>query len=199
MPMPTDTRLRCEIAALQEDVAVRDEIIRSLERRVNELHKELTRRDVDELTGMRNLRWLREWWSELQDPGNVIGAVVFVDVNGLKRVNDTYGHKTGDRVIAHVASALIASGCYGVRYGGDEFLMLIPSGWDVEGTISKVIDCMAASSIPTRDGHVVVTASFGVRILDPSHDLWRMIGDADTAMYEAKRARSGESGYRIVR
>ena len=185
--MTTDTmhteRLLATIDDLQANVA-------SLEQMIDELRRELRCRDIDELTGMHNLRWLREFWSGLHQPSTAIGAVAFLDVDLLKRINDTYGHKAGDRVITHVAAVLIASGCYGVRYGGDEFLLLIPAGWNIVETLDQIVRDIAARPVRTRDGEITVVVSCGARIVEDEVDLHQMIGDADSAMYEIKRARS---------
>jgi len=187
VPMTTDTmhteRLLATIDDLQANVA-------SLEQMIDELRRELRCRDIDELTGMHNLRWLREFWSGLHQPSTAIGAVAFLDVDLLKRINDTYGHKAGDRVITHVAAVLIASGCYGVRYGGDEFLLLIPAGWNIVETLDQIVRDIAARPVRTRDGEITVVVSCGARIVEDEVDLHQMIGDADSAMYEVKRARS---------
>lgn len=195
----SNTELQATIAELRTNVADRDGIIAALEQRIDELTKELYCRDIDELTGLYNLRWLREWWAGLRRPSDTVGAVVFVDVDLLKRINDTYGHKVGDRVISHVASVLISSGCYGVRYGGDEFLLLVPAGWDTAATLDRIVTSITSSSIPARGESITVAVSCGARIVDDQMDLWQMIHDADTAMYEVKRERSGVTGYRIVR
>lgn len=192
------TRFQATIDALRADVADRDNLIESLEKMIDALNEELRCRDIDELTGMHNLRWLREFWSGLRQPSQTIGAVAFLDVDLLKRVNDTYGHKTGDRVITHVAAFLVASGCYGVRYGGDEFLLLVPAGWDVPTTLNRIVDNVVAHPIPTRDGSITVAVSCGARMVRDDMDLYRMIHDADVAMYEVKRARSGATGCRVV-
>jgi diguanylate cyclase (GGDEF)-like protein len=193
---PDVAELKATIDALRADVASRDALITSLERTIDELHGELHCRDIDELTGMHNLRWLREFWGSLHMPSAAISAVAFLDIDLLKRVNDTYGHKVGDRVITHVAAVLISSGCYGIRYGGDEFLLLVPAGWNVQATITQIVGNLAACPIPTRDGTITVAASCGVRMIDDDMDLYQLIHDADSAMYEVKRARSG--GFRIV-
>lgn len=191
MPKPDTTDPQAIIDTLRTEIAERDSIIASLEERIIELHQELDCRDVDELTGMHNRRWLREWWAGLRQPSTVVGAVALLDVDLLKRVNDTYGHKIGDRVITHVAAVLISSGCYGVRYGGDEFLLFIPAGWDVEATLDRIVTSISACPVPTRDDPITVTASCGARVVADGLDLWQMIGDADRAMYAAKRSRSG--------
>lgn len=185
------------IAALRAAIEDRDAIIAELNKEIDCIRAELFVRDVDELTGLHNLRWLREFWSSLRVPSSVIGAVVFMDVDLLKRINDTYGHKTGNRVITHVAAILAASGCYCVRYGGDEFLILVPAGWDVERTVDLIVERIAESPIPVSDGEIKVVVSCGARIVPPvDTDLHQLIHDADYAMYEVKRARTG--GCRIV-
>jgi diguanylate cyclase (GGDEF)-like protein len=194
------TRLQGQINALRADIADRDALIGSLEKTIDALHEELRCRDVDELTGMHNLRWLREFWSGLRQPAAAISAVAFLDVDLLKRVNDTYGHKVGDRVITHVAAVLASSGCYGVRHGGDEFLLLIPSGWDISATLNRIIDNIASCPIPTRDRDesITVVVSCGARVVEDGMDLYQMIHDADVAMYEVKRTRSGLAGCRVI-
>ena len=67
-------RLLATIDDLQANVA-------SLEQMIDELRRELRCRDIDELTGMHNLRWLREFWSGLHQPSTAIGAVAFLDVD----------------------------------------------------------------------------------------------------------------------
>lgn len=196
--MINDTPQKDLIAALVSDIASRDRTIAALERKIVELTDALECRDVDELTGLHNLRWLREWWAGMRRPADVVGAVAFIDVDGLKRVNDTYGHKIGDRVITHVAAVLISSGCFSVRYGGDEFLLFVPAGWDVRSTLDRIIDDIAACRIPTRDGVITVSASCGARIIT-DEDLWQMIHDADREMYGVKRAGSALVGCRIAR
>lgn len=185
------------VEALRAVVAERDATIAALHKEIDGLHAELFVRDIDELTGLHNLRWLREFWSSLRAPSATIGAVVFMDVDLLKRINDTYGHKTGNRVITHVAAVLIASGCYCVRYGGDEFLVLIPAGWNVIETVELIIERISAIPVPVPDGTITVGVSCGARIVpDGAMDLHGLIHDADYAMYEVKRTRTG--GCRIV-
>jgi diguanylate cyclase (GGDEF)-like protein len=176
------------------------ETIEQQEREIEALRRALADQDLDELTNLHNRRWLRRFWDALTDPEAEIGAVLFVDVDRLKPINDTYGHKVGDRVIAHVAAALVASGGYAVRLGGDEFLVLLPAGspWPPE-VKSKSIIRDVAEPIPAPGGAITVRVSIGIRIVDPADPapLWRMITDADQAMYAAKRDENGP-GYRVA-
>lgn len=175
------------------------ETIEQQEKEIEALQRALADQDLDELTGLHNRRWLRRFWDSLTTPEQEIGAVFFVDVDQLKPVNDTWGHKAGDRVIAHVAAALTASGGYAVRLGGDEFLVLLPTGtpWDPEVKAKEIIR-QVAEPVPVADGTITVRVSIGIRRVegaDPA-PLWRMISEADAAMYEAKRDEAGP-GYRL--
>jgi diguanylate cyclase (GGDEF)-like protein len=193
------------IDALRAELCCRDTMIDALraelccrDTMIDALRAELCCRDLDELTGMYNLRWLREFWSGLDRPADTIGAVAFLDVDLLKRVNDTHGHKVGDRVITHVAAVLMSSGCYGIRYGGDEFLVLVPAGWDIGATLNNIINDVAARPVPTRDDPIRVIVSCGARVVSDGADLHDLIKDADDAMYEVKRERSGSAGCRVI-
>ncbi|MCC7322320.1 MAG: diguanylate cyclase [Gemmatimonadaceae bacterium] len=124
-------------------------------------------------------------------------AVLFVDLDDFKQVNDALGHAGGDRVLQLTAEALAASvrGADTVsRHGGDEFLILLSevnSAADAEAVAEKVI---AAVSVAQRVGDVAVqvTASVGISLYpDDGIDATALIGHADTAMYQAKRRAPG--------
>lgn len=184
------TDLRAYATALRGDIQNRDRTIADMADQIATLEAALACRDIDELTGLHNLRWLREWWDSLTVPSATVGAVAFIDLDGLKPINDTYGHRTGDRVLTHVAAVLLSSGVYAVRYGGDEFLVFIPSGWDPSMTMVGITDRIAADPVPTREGSITASVSYGICPVTDT-DLHRMIGLADAAMYAAKRRRSG--------
>jgi len=160
------------------------------------LKQEIKNRDHDELTGLRNLRWLRSYWDSLPWPAASVAAVVFADVDGLKKVNDTYGHTMGDRIIVHVAAGIVSSGCHGIRYGGDEFIVLVPTGHDAVDDVNAIIEAVE-QPVPGPDGNIVVTMSLGIRIVDPHAKLHEMINEADRAMYQAKRG-NGKQRYTIA-
>lgn len=168
-----------------------EQAIQDLKDEVDNLRLELEARDRDELTGLHNLRWLRNFWNM---EGSTIGHVAFIDVNGLKPVNDTYGHKVGDRLLIHVATALAASGAYAVRYGGDEFLLLIPSRWDQGRTINGILEILHSEKINVQDGVIAASVSIGVTPLKPGMLLRHAIEKADEAMYAMKRRRAPGSG-----
>lgn len=121
-------------------------------------------------------------------------AVLFVDLDGFKAVNDTLGHGAGDVLLRQVGDRLVAA-LRGVdtiaRMGGDEFVVLLHV--DRSEAISEVADRLVVAMRPPfriDDDHVVeVTASVGVAVGDASEpDGERLLRDADLALYEAKAA-----------
>ncbi|MEO6517860.1 MAG: diguanylate cyclase [Pseudoxanthomonas sp.] len=120
-------------------------------------------------------------------------ALLFMDINHFKQINDTLGHATGDAVLKLVALRLATSVSDAdtvSRHGGDEFLILLPEvsqASDATRIASKII---AALSAPCRVGeHVLrLTASIGISIYpDDGDDAQLLINRADAAMYRAKR------------
>lgn len=132
-------------------------------------------------------------------------AVMFIDLDGFKAINDTCGHEVGDLVLKGVAKTL--AGLLRVedtlaRLGGDEFALVaeirnVPE--DAGLLAEKVISAIRAIDVPQTVGKRV-SASIGIAIHDPDNDpvdAQAMLDEADRAMYEAKRG--GKCGYRFAR
>lgn len=119
-------------------------------------------------------------------------AIAMVDVDGMKAVNDTYGHQVGDRVLVAVARALSRGDAVVGRYGGDEFLVVLPGyGREAaEAFRAEAQSALAALSVedPACSATLPVVASIGLAIYpDEAETIEEAIRLADHAMYAAKR------------
>jgi diguanylate cyclase (GGDEF)-like protein len=162
------------------------------------LHKQLARQaTTDELTGLLNHRRLHEALSDELEHGprfRKAVALVLLDIDDFKRVNDTHGHQCGDEVLYAVARAVESGareGDHVARYGGEEIAVVLPhAGLDqaqlVAERIRRRIESVAVS-LPDG-GFVRPTASLGVAVLAGGGDKAALIAAADAALYDAKRA-----------
>ena len=154
--------------------------------------QELTRAaTTDALTGLANRVVLRDRLDELARAGSA-GAVVLIDLDQFKSVNDGIGHRVGDAVLQEIARRL-AAGVAGqrsstvARVGGDEFAVLLPGAAiaQAEAVAEQLRDAVAAP-IALDDRFAAVTACFGVAAVDgASPDV--ALQAADRAAYAAKR------------
>lgn len=160
-----------------------------------QLYNELEQRVVtDKLTGLLNKRW----WDELapREAAQALRtgsdlAILLVDLDRFKRVNDTCGHAVGDvtlRNAARVLAGTVRSGDAAVRFGGDEFLLVL-HGADARGAerVAETVRKALAALPATCAGLPAVTASIGVALF-PAHgaSLEEVVHEADLAMYRAK-------------
>ncbi len=128
-------------------------------------------------------------------------AVLFVDLDDFKMVNDTWGHAAGDALLMQAAERLrscVRPADTSARLGGDEFAVLLEDTAAPEGAIRTAERILAAMRTPFAvDGSsVAVHASVGVALSDPfGIDTISLLRNADVAMYRAKRARSGYAVY----
>jgi diguanylate cyclase (GGDEF)-like protein len=154
-------------------------------RQANNLGEEKVLARTDELTGLPNRRRLI---AELSTFEGVEGALLLLDLDGFKPVNDRYGHEMGDRILRQVAqrfSRSLPTGAILARLGGDEFGILV-SGTD-DATLELARALRATLSYPfVLDGNTIsISVSIGHVRNDGAGDLLQR---ADMAMYEAKRA-----------
>ena len=152
--------------------------------------------ETDALTGLANRRALRRRLAEefrrsirYRTPFSLL----LLDVDGLKQINDKYGHPAGDRVIRRVAlsiSAALRESDLGARWGGDEFAIVVPnaSADAARASAERLVNRIAGESRQEVD--VVVTVSVGLTTFDPAHrrqvDLEALVRAADAALYHAK-------------
>ena len=134
---------------------------------------------------------------------NSMSALLFIDVDNFKFVNDNYGHDAGDAVLVEVSNriqAVIRADDTLCRLGGDEFALLLPRQVTPSLTEQVCIRLLKQISKPIRVKNAImpVTLSIGVALC-PEHstDSATLLQLADEAMYQAKRA--GKNGYQIYR
>ncbi|HXY27596.1 MAG TPA: sensor domain-containing diguanylate cyclase [Acidimicrobiales bacterium] len=148
----------------------------------------------DELTGLRNRRGflvLAEQQLKVLKRSGHFGAVVFMDIDGLAKVNETQGHEAGDRLVAATAQAMAAtvreSDVLG-RVGGDEFALLLACD---DPSVPDLVVARIDRAVAT----VPVGLSIGVAVCEPEQPatLDELLSTADAAMYRAKALRSGSS------
>jgi diguanylate cyclase (GGDEF)-like protein len=163
-------------------------------RQAEEALREQARRDP--LTGILNHGAIVAELSRLVDSGDQTSqfAVAMVDVNGLKAINDKYGHQMGDAVLKAVARALSSEGILVGRYGGDEFVSILPGAnrRKAERYRREVVRVMAGTDLTDPESGVKVTAmaSIGLAFFpQDAHTLVDLVEMSDTAMYAEKRRR----------
>ncbi|MFD7665771.1 putative bifunctional diguanylate cyclase/phosphodiesterase [Streptomyces sp. NPDC059788] len=162
----------------------------------------------DPLTGLPNRQWLLErTWTALDDAERIgaRSALVLIDLDRFRSVNDTLGHLAGDRLLLQIADRLrhaLPRGAEVARLGGDEFAVLLPTADSLTSAQRVARNLVAALGSPLDlDGlTLVLEASAGVAVF-PDHalDAEGLLRRADVAMYQAKRDRSGVEVYEAKR
>lgn len=201
--LKTDERIANAIRELQVVLADRPEdhgAIAALDTLRDALCVANTRASVDPLTGLMNRgSFDNALESALQRAANerTEVALLFLDLDGFKAVNDLRGHAAGDRLLKEVAGRIM--GCMRdedllARYGGDEFVVALENMVDrqiVHSIAARIIGCL--SGIFTVDGEQVrLSVSVGVAVY-PEHAVSaaELLSRADASMYEAKRHGGG--------
>ncbi|MBV2353402.1 bifunctional diguanylate cyclase/phosphodiesterase [Streptomyces sp. J2-1] len=162
----------------------------------------------DPLTGLPNRQWLLERiWTALDDAERIgaRSALMLIDLDRFRSVNDTLGHLAGDRLLLQIADRLrlaLPRGAEAARLGGDEFAVLLPVADSITSATRVARGLVAALGSPLDlDGlTLVLEASAGVAV-SPEHamDAEGLLRRADVAMYQAKRDRTGVEVYESKR
>jgi len=166
-----------------------------LKRRVEDLlHRSIT----DQLTQLFNRahfdEQLPQWIRNARGGKQRIG-LLFLDVDHFKKINDTYGHASGDVVLRQVAAAVtrtVRQSDFVARYGGEEMVVLVPNPTvaSLQGLAERIRAEVAGATTRSATGDVKPTVSVGGSIIDPIHSLdaaAELVHSADQAMYLAKR------------
>lgn len=182
---------------LLHEIGVRKQIEEAL-RKSEESFRQLA--ITDSLTGIYNRRHFFQMADHEIKRASRNGsslAVIMFDIDVFKRVNDEYGHASGDLVLQKVVSMAreeFRSNDILARYGGEEFVVLLPDS-DLEHAgmpAERLREKIEKTPVALENGSIFVTTSFGVSACRPEsgeiHILGRLVRDADQALYEAKRS-----------
>ncbi|MGB8858016.1 MAG: EAL domain-containing protein [Ilumatobacteraceae bacterium] len=154
---------------------------------------------TDSLTGLANRPAALEHLARMSLEARydeVLGAVVFLDLDGFKSVNDTQGHGEGDRILGEIGTRL-KEACPDklvARLGGDEFIVLIDriaDQADVTELAHRLIDIVSAPCTGSSGQLFAISASAGISIVDGSREPLDCIAQADSAVYHAKESGRG--------
>ena len=159
------------------------------------LHRVAT---TDALTGCLNRQGLQDWLARQAAP-TVQGSVLVLDMDNLKPVNDAHGHGAGDamlRQLAAVLRPLVGNDALLCRWGGDEFLLVLPgqSPSEAEGRCRAVLADAPPLQLPGFPVGIPVQASVGAAAFDGLDDVPAAIRRADGGMYRQKQRRKLQTG-----
>ena len=200
------TELERALEASQRQLRVAQERVETLVKRdlrLKERFLRLARKEAqvrhvayhDELTGLPNRSLLLDRFNQAVAQGARQGtqvALLFLDLDGFKRVNDGLGHAAGDALLQQVAGRLSASlraGDTACRYGGDEFVIMLPDvdGHDGAATVAEKIRSRLSAPYPVDGGPVTVTASIGTAVYPvDGQEYGALMEHSDIGMYRAK-------------
>ncbi len=154
-------------------------------------------RDLDLLTGLYNRRGLDLKLTELFRTPEELGysALVMIDADGLKIINDTYGHEAGDiylKGIAEIINNFGSKNCIASRQGGDEFVLFLYK-YDAEEELLQILGALEYaqnnSTVHIRQEHVPLRFSFGYSLARGASDYQQLLKEADEKMYQNKLER----------
>ena len=151
--------------------------------------------NVDALTGLPNRRYLEDVLATVGPRRRAVDRLgaLMIDLDNFKRLNDRYGHATGDRVLRAVAQSIfdaVRADDTPARYGGEEFAVVLRrASADQAVEVAERVRTQIARLDPVQMGiGERVTVSVGVAVADDNeNDVKRLLSDADDALYRAKR------------
>ncbi len=200
VPLPEIPGSPKSVLIMLHDVSKHVELRRHFEEQVRQWKQQAI---TDALTGLGNRFRLREEWnrmvttvqSENEHSNGVVQATIcMLDVDNMKNINDGCGHDVGDKVLQHIANLLRSytrQTDIAIRYGGDEFLLLLPHTRlsQAQGLMRRLGRLMSGLN-EFLDIDVDISVSYGLAELGPGDTLEDILIKADKAMYRQKLRRS---------
>jgi diguanylate cyclase (GGDEF)-like protein len=176
------------------------QILKEQQEKLDRINKLLLRQNLeieknsalDPLTGLYNRLkcselFISEYTVMLQRHNTM--SLILMDLDHFKRINDTYGHNTGDRVLEAVAETLrrnLRSVDIACRWGGEEFIILLPASSLEHAEMIADLLRREIARLEFPDHPIALSASFGVTEVRPGQSLSEVIEQADEALYRAK-------------
>jgi diguanylate cyclase (GGDEF)-like protein len=191
--------VRAAITMLMEEVARLREELRLTKRRISDL-EELA--DTDALLPLINRRAFVRELSRMMSYAERYGTphtLIYFDLNGMKAINDTYGHAAGDAALIHVAGILNEStresDVVG-RLGGDEFGVLLAQADEATARVKAeaLAERISSEGVPWKGKTLSLSVAYGVHPIKRGQDVDDAIQAADRAMYANKGAARRKSG-----
>ncbi len=169
--------------------------IEALERNLKDAIRDSS---LDGLTGVANRKsfdaTIRKTAGDAMNSGEDL-ALLMIDIDHFKRVNDTWGHQTGDIVLCHLARTLqhaVRGGDHVSRYGGEEFAVILPrtDGQAAVNVAENIRQALAREPLhlDLDPPLTPITVSIGAACYEPGDPLAEWVGRTDAALYSAKRA-----------
>lgn len=170
-----------------------DELIKEQEHELNEIKLESNK---DSLTGLYNRKFLynyiKKMWIEENRRENFSFALIFIDLDNFKPINDNLGHEEGDKVLKEVANILkenFRKDDFIIRFGGDEFIILINLQNINTSSIKKIINSLR-KRVEEKLNKYNLSFSYGIAIYPKDgKNLSTLLTKADKEMYEEKKKR----------
>ncbi|MEW9799487.1 putative bifunctional diguanylate cyclase/phosphodiesterase [Alteromonas sp. CYL-A6] len=171
---------------------------REVAKRTNDIHRLSNRDPLTELLNRNGfVRYLETLIEKAKDLRNQV-AVLFIDLDGFKQVNDSLGHQIGDAVLREVSSRLqrYCEPDHLARWGGDEFVIALPyANVDTAKAVAQAARSGITIPITVGDNQVTLDATIGIALF-PEHGMnaTSLIQEADLTMYEQKKRQRGSIG-----